>query len=38
MLQVAKENLDAEVILDRDKVVKLANLLPYPHWFHKIRE
>jgi cytidine deaminase len=36
MIQVAKENLDTDVILDRDKVVKLADLLPYADWFHKI--
>ncbi len=30
MLQVDKENLQAEVILDRDRVVKLGDLLPYP--------
>jgi cytidine deaminase len=36
MRQIHPENLDAEVILDRDKVVKLADLLPYHDWFHKI--
>lgn len=34
--QVHKENIDTEVILDRDKVVRLAELLPYHDWFHKI--
>jgi cytidine deaminase len=36
MLQVSLENLDTEVILDRDQVVRLRELLPYAEWFHKI--
>jgi cytidine deaminase len=36
MYQIDKRNLEAEVILDRDKSVKLAELLPYHDWFHKI--
>ena len=33
--QIHKDNLDAEVILDYDKILKLAELLPYHDWFHK---
>jgi cytidine deaminase len=33
--QIHKDNLDTEVILDLDKVLKLAELLPYHDWFHK---
>jgi hypothetical protein len=29
------DNIDAEVILDLDKTVRLAELLPYPGWFQK---
>ena len=29
-------DLETEVILDREKTVKLAALLPYAGWFHKI--
>jgi cytidine deaminase len=36
MRQIHTDNLEAEVILDRDKTVKLAELLPYHDWFHKI--
>jgi cytidine deaminase len=36
MFQIHPDNLETEVILDRDKVVKLAELLPYHDWFHKI--
>jgi cytidine deaminase len=33
--QIHPGNLETEVILDYDKVMKLANLLPYHDWFHK---
>jgi cytidine deaminase len=33
--QIDKDNLETEVILDYDKVVTLAELLPYHAWFHK---
>ena len=36
MYQINKENLDTEVILDKDKVVKLEELLPYYEWYQKI--
>jgi cytidine deaminase len=36
MRQVNEENLEADVILEKDKTVKLKELLPYPHWFHKL--
>jgi cytidine deaminase len=36
MYQTNKENLDTDVILDRNKVVKLKDLLPYYDWFHKV--
>ncbi|RPH61842.1 MAG: cytidine deaminase [Chloroflexi bacterium] len=34
--QIDPGNLDTEVILDYDKVLTLAELLPYHDWFHKI--
>jgi cytidine deaminase len=37
MRQIDPKNLAAEVILDRDKIVKLADLLPYHGWFHKVQ-
>ena len=36
MRQIHPDNLETEVILDRDKTAKLAELLPYYDWFHKI--
>lgn len=36
MHQIDKGNLNTDVILDRDKTVKLAELLPYDSWFQKI--
>jgi len=36
MRQIDAGNLEAEVILDRDKALKLAELLPYYDWFHRI--
>ena len=36
--QINEENIEADVILDTDKVVKLKELLPYHNWFHKINE
>lgn len=35
MRQMHPDNLAAEVILDYAKVATLAELLPYPDWFHK---
>ena len=34
--QIHKDNVETEVILDRDKAVRLVELLPYHDWFHKI--
>ncbi len=34
--QIDPANLETEVILDIDRVVKLADLLPEHSWFHKI--
>ena len=34
--QVDEANLDTEVILDVDRVIRLAELLPYSDWFHKL--
>ncbi len=36
--QIHKDNIETEVILDRNKVVKLAELLPYHDWFNKMQE
>jgi cytidine deaminase len=33
--QIDPGNLETEVILDYDKVLTLAELLPYHDWFHK---
>jgi cytidine deaminase len=38
MRQIHKDNLTTEVIMDKDKVMTLADLLPYHDWFHKISE
>jgi cytidine deaminase len=34
--QIHQDNLQTEVILDADKVIRLADLLPYHDWFHYI--
>ncbi len=34
--EVNEENLETEVVLDRDKVVKLKDLLPYYDWWQKV--
>jgi cytidine deaminase len=36
MLQIDKDNLEAEVILEENKTVKLRDLLPDYNWCHKI--
>ncbi|MCK4540009.1 cytidine deaminase [Candidatus Parcubacteria bacterium] len=36
MHQTNKENLETDIILDKDKVVKLKELLPYHDWWQKI--
>jgi cytidine deaminase len=36
--QVHNDNIDTEVILDRTRVVTLAQLLPYHDWFHRLQE
>jgi cytidine deaminase len=36
MLQIDKQNLEAEVILEESKAVKLKNLLPDYDWHYKI--
>lgn len=33
---IAEENLETEVILDKEKLVKLKELLPYYDWWQKI--
>ena len=33
--QIHKDNLETEVILENNKVMKLAELLPYHDWFYK---
>ena len=38
MQQIHADNLSIEVIIEADKVVTLAELLPYRHWFHKLSE
>lgn len=35
MHQIDKGNLETEVILEKDKTVKLKELLPYHDWFNK---
>ncbi|KQC14294.1 MAG: hypothetical protein APR63_14690 [Desulfuromonas sp. SDB] len=35
MLEMDRENLNAEVILDKDKTVTLEELLPYHTWWKK---
>jgi cytidine deaminase len=35
--QIHPDNIETEVILDRDKVAKLAELLPYHDWYHKLQ-
>lgn len=35
MKEMDEENLEAEVILDRDKTVRLADLLPYHDWWKR---
>lgn len=34
--QIHPDNIATDIILDVDKVLKLADLLPYPGWFQKI--
>jgi len=36
--QIDSGNVETEVILGRDQVLKLAELLPYPDWFHKLED
>jgi len=36
--QIDEGNIETEVILDSDKVMRLAELLPYSDWFHKLGE
>jgi cytidine deaminase len=35
IFQIDEGNLEAEVILEREKVVKLRELLPYSSWYYK---
>ena len=35
--QINEANLQTDVVLDKDKVVKLKELLPYHDWFHKLQ-
>ncbi len=35
MRQINEENLQTDVLLDKDKAVKLRELLPYHDWFHE---
>jgi cytidine deaminase len=34
--QIDQGNMETEVILDSDRVVKLADLLPYADWFQRL--
>lgn len=36
MRQIHAENLATEVIMERDRVVRLAELLPYHDWYHPL--
>ena len=36
MRQINKENLETDIILDKNKIIKLKELLPYHDWFHKM--
>jgi cytidine deaminase len=36
LLEMDRKNLGAEVILDRDKIVSLEELLPYHDWWKKL--
>jgi len=36
MRQTNKENLEADILLGKDRAVKLKELLPYNDWFHKL--
>ena len=36
MYQTNEENLDADIVLDKNKVLKLKELLPYYGWFKNI--
>ena len=36
MRQIHPENLATQIIMDTDKVLPLADLLPYHDWFHRI--
>lgn len=36
MRDIEEENLNAEVILDKDKIVTLKDLLPYHDWWQKV--
>jgi cytidine deaminase len=36
--QIHNDNVDTEVILDTDRTARLAELLPYHDWFHKIQQ
>lgn len=36
MRQIDNENLETDVILERDRTVKLKDLIPYYDWCHKI--
>jgi cytidine deaminase len=38
MRQIHAENLATEVIMERDRVVRLAELLPYHDWYHPLSE
>jgi cytidine deaminase len=38
MRQIDSSNLETEVILEKDKTVKLKDLLPYHDWYHKIKD
>ncbi len=35
MRQINPENLESEIVLDKDKAVKLKKLLPYHDWWQK---
>ncbi len=36
MRQIDEKNLETEIIMERNRTLKLSELLPYPNWFHEI--
>ena len=36
--QIDPSNLETEIILDQNKILKLAEILPYSDWFQKLKQ